>query len=281
MRLKGLLIGLVSLAYSCNGVLLSPAPTKPIKTRTQNGTVADGESDRVRQNSGNGTGNNGNPAQPAQNQDTGELLLDCFDDEIFTSDAFVVDGHTELFEENGNPSSICTLLTSAQKDTAVIQYLPANCNDCEQTIQNTWWAIQRSGYDQQFLHVLALPTASAALAAQIQEYIDEASIPAVIIVDATSELADQLQAFQQYAEPPQYYAINSYLEVDFIPGDDDQYLDIVAKAENALLSVDAGAEELPRTPDTDWDGLAPLTTGLIDIHSVTEVNSNAGAQNAL
>ena len=283
MRLMSLLIGLFSVACSGNGVFLSPQPTKPIKTRTQGATVSNDRNGSVRQNS-NANGSFGpnaanGSATPAMNPASNQPYLDCFDNEIFSS-AFVVDGHATLFTENGSPSSICSLLTANQKDTAVVQYLPAICNNCEQAIQNTWWAIERSGYQGQFLHVLALPTNNSALATQIQNYIDAAAIPAVIITDTGANLSGELLAYQQFAEPPRFFAVNSFLEVDFIPGDDERYLDIVSKAEAALLSVNAAAQELPPAPQTTWDGVSFLSTGLIDIHSITETSNAAGVANA-
>ena len=277
-----LLIGLALVSCNGNGVFLSPKPTKPIKTiSSQRATVEDEDrtSGGVRQNNNDGTvDTSSSPSNDSSDDQVMEeapveepLALDCFDTEIPDNGDYIVDGHAELFMQEGNPSSICTLLTDAQKDTAVVQYLPATCSDCEQTIQNTWWAIQRSGYQEQFLHVLALPTTSAALAEQIQDFIEEASIPAVIITDVGAKLADELQANEPASLQPQFFAVNSLLEVDFIPGDEEKYLEIVPKAEAALLSVDSGAELTPPEPETTWDGISIKATGLIEIHSVTEI----------
>ncbi|MFK7822580.1 MAG: hypothetical protein AB8G05_00360 [Oligoflexales bacterium] len=280
MHVVTLLIGLSLVA--CN-----TQTTKPIKKiSVQNTTVEDedGTSSRVRQTNKDGTVVTSTSTEESADKDivTEEpsLALDCFDSELADTGAYLVDGHAELFVQEGQPSSICALLTDAQKDTAIVQYLPDTCTDCEQVIQNTWWAIERSGYQEQFLHILALPAANPNLAAQIQEFVEEASIPAVIITDAESKLALQLQANEQTPMPPKFYAINSLLEVDFIPGDDEQYLDIVAKAEAALLSVDTGAEANQQMPETTWDGISLKATGLIDIHSVTHVNEE-GAEDVL
>lgn len=286
MFFKGFLTLIFGFALaSCNGSgpFLSPAPTKPIKKTTTGATI-----ERTGPSSDNGNSNQTNNNNSSSNTDQSttaddplavDPVLDCFDNEIPASLA-LVDGHADLFLTNGAPSSICALLTSTQRDTAIIQYIPATCVNCEQAIQNTRWAIERSGYQDKFLHVLALPNAGAALEAQIQEYIDAASIPATIITDTGSQLANELLGGEIDIGQPSFYTINSLLEVDYIAEDDALYLEIVPKAEAALLSVDASEEVTPMLPQTEWDGLENKESGLIDIRSVTDI-VNTGAVNGL
>lgn len=260
---------LITIIISCNNdPSIKPQPDRVVKT--DNAEVDDID-DNPRVDNTTNDEQIENPRFDEKSSFDEKLSFDCLMDEIPGSETSAAEGHANLFLVNGIPTSICTLLTESQKDTAIFQFIPSLCNDCEQSIQNTWWAIERSGYKNKFLHVLAISTGNDALLTKIRKFIQASAIPAILVTDTQTKLENELLRLVTDLSQPSFYTINSLLQVDYVSGNSNLYLDIVPKAESILLSVDASEEEQPGRPFTDWSGLDVKASGNVDIHSVTDI----------